>query len=170
MIKNASSVNPPNLMIWLLAVFLLTSVLSAQTPRKPTKPAQDSLSALTEAEKRELNTVFPPKTREYLSRAKSLFITEFRSRRSIELSNSATKSELLDALFFDAALGRKVEDTCRTPEYWIATDSGDKSKVEFSLSYDCNDITGGGLNSYLIQGRLDGKNSRSKPILERLFL
>ncbi len=168
-IENLKPENSIKLLILFLVAFSLSVVSIAQTLPTPEKPAQSSLRKLTAADKRELNLVFPLKTREYLLRAKSLFITDVRSRRSIELSNPVSKNELLEALFFDAALGRKVQDTCRTPEFWIATESGDKSKVEFSLSYDCNDITGGGVDYHLIQGRVDGKNSRSKPLFERLF-
>jgi len=139
--------------------------VSAQTGIRDT----EVVKKLSISQKRELNGVFPLKTRKYLLGAKSLFVTETRSKRTIEVTDLESNRGLLDSLFLDTANAKNVRDTCRTPEYWIQTESGSRAQVIFSISYGCNDVTGSGVDFHLIQGRIDGKNNRSKVILQALF-
>lgn len=156
-----------SVIVLIAALSVLTPICDAQVKSKKSEPATNR--PLTAAEKRELNFVFPIRTRKYLLVAKSLIVSDSQTRRTIELSDTVKKKELLDSIFFDAALARKVEDTCNTPEYSIATAKGGSAWVMFSIAFACNDITGGDSNGYLIQGRIDGNNSRSKQILVNLF-
>lgn len=153
----------------LLLTIVLASVLVGLGQTKGGVVDTVILKQLNASQKRELESVFPRKTRLYMLSSKSLFIVETKSKRRKDLENLNTRREFLDALFLDTARAKNVQDTCRTPEYWIETENSEDSKVAFIISYSCNDVTGGGVDFHLIQGRIDGKTSQSRILLESLF-